>query len=171
MLKDVGDKEYNAVCRFYFREARLFSQSNYREWIDAMVDREIHYWLPVFEDRYKNDRKAPPAFPPSIYDDDFEDLDSRICQLETNLARRLDPAPRIRHLITNIEAFETDVAGDIHALSNFLVCRNRREREQSILVGGREDLLRMTNEGLRLVRRRINIPQRVVLDSDLYFMM
>lgn len=170
MLTDASEQEYNAVCRFYFKEARLFNDLNYREWIDTMVDRGIHYWMPIFEDRYKEDRKAPPAFPPAIYDDDFEELEARISQLESRQARRLNPAPRIRHLITNIEAFETEVAGEIHALSNFLVCRNRREREQTIVVGGREDLLRMTGEGPRLVRRKVIIPQRVVLDSDLYFM-
>jgi 3-phenylpropionate/cinnamic acid dioxygenase small subunit len=51
------------------------------------------------------------------------------------------------------------------------VCRNRREREQTLLVGGREDRLVRTPEGLRISHRKITIPQRVILDADLYYMM
>lgn len=170
MPVDVDNELYASICRFYYREARLFSESKYREWLEELVDKDIHYWLPIFEDRYRRDRKAPPEFPPFIYQDNHADLDQRIRQLETDLSRRIDPAGRIRHLITNIEAFHSDSADEFDTFSNFLVCRNRREREQTILVGGREDRIRRDGNGFRLVRRKITIPQRVILDSDLYYM-
>lgn len=106
MTKDVSHEIYTEVCRFYYKEARLFSGHNYREWLDTMVDRSILYFLPIFEERYRRDRKAPPEFPPYIYQDDYSDLDQRVQQLETDLARRVDPAGRIRHMISNIEVFE-----------------------------------------------------------------
>lgn len=159
------------ISKFYFREARLFSAGDYRGWLETMVDPEIHYWLPIFEERYRADRKPEPEFLPAIYDDNYDELDMRIRQLETHLARRTDPASRIRHMITNIEAFHADVTEEFDVLSNFLVCRNRREHEQIILVGGREDRLRKHGDSFRLVKRKIVIPQRVILDSDLYYMM
>ncbi|MBD7939946.1 aromatic-ring-hydroxylating dioxygenase subunit beta [Brevundimonas guildfordensis] len=171
MGRDVSHETYSEVCRFYYKEARLFSEQDYRQWLDAMVDKSIVYFLPIFEERYRRDRKAEPEFPPFIYNDDFSDLDQRIQQLETDLARRIDPAGRIRHLITNIEAFEGEAEGEISTYSNFLICRNRREREQTILVGGREDRLIKGPDGLRIAYRMITIPQRVILDSDLYYMM
>ena len=171
MTTDVNHEVYTEVCRFYYREARLFGEQDYRQWLEGMVDKSILYFLPIFEERYIRDKKAPPEFPPYIYQDDYEDLEQRIRQLETDLARRVNPAGRIRHLITNIEAFEGESEGEISAYSNFLICRNRREREQTLLVGGREDRLIRTEGGLRLAYRKISIPQRVILDSDIYYMM
>ena len=171
MSQDVSHEVYTEVSRFYFKEARLFSEQDYRQWLETMVDRSIVYFLPIFEERYRRDRKAAPKFPPFIYNDDYDDLDQRIRQLETDLARRIDPVGRIRHLITNIEAFEGDAEGEIKTFSNFLICRNRREREQTLLVGGREDRLVRTSDGLRIAHRKITIPQRVILDADLYYMM
>lgn len=171
MSAPVNNELYLDICRFYYREARLFSASNYREWLETMVDKDIYYWLPIFEDRHKRDRMPLPEFPPAIYQDNYEDLDQRIQQLETNLVRRIDPAVRIRHLITNVEAFHADEAEEFDTFSNFLVCRNRREREETMMVGGREDRLRKGPDGYRIVRRKIIIPQRVILDADLYYMM
>ncbi|MEA1015736.1 aromatic-ring-hydroxylating dioxygenase subunit beta [Sphingosinicella sp. LY1275] len=171
MSKDVSHEIYSEVCRFYYKEARLFSAQDYRQWLETMVDRSIVYFLPVFQERYQRDRKPEPEFPPYIYNDDYDDLDQRVQQLETDLSRRVDPAGRIRHLITNIEVFEGEAESAFTTYSNFLVCRNRREREQTLLVGGREDRLVRMPEGLRLAFRKITIPQRVILDSDLYYMM
>ena len=171
MSRDVSNEIYTEICRFYYKEARLFNAQNYREWLETMVDRSIIYFLPIFEERYRRDRKAAPEFPPFIYNDDYDDLEQRIRQLETDLARRIDPMGRIRHLISNIEAFERDAEGEIVTYSNFLVCRNRREREQTLLMGGREDRLVRTSDGLRIAHREITLPQRVILDADLYYMM
>lgn len=171
MSNSVDCNLHYEISKFYFKEARLFNAADYRGWLESMAAPDIHYWLPIFEERYRADRKAPPEFMPAIYDDNYAELDQRIRQLETNLARRTDPPGRIRHLITNIEAFHTDATDEFDTLSNFLVCRNRREHEQVILVGGREDRLRRDGDSFRLVRRKVIIPQRVILDADLYYMM
>lgn len=91
-----------------------------------MVDKEIYYWLPIFEERLRADRKPAPQFPPSVYDDNYNDLDERIKRLETNLVWMEDPPTRIRHLVTNIEAYCIDNSEEFESYSNFLVCRNRR---------------------------------------------
>jgi len=69
MASPVGLELFHEVEQFYFREARLFSDQRYRDWLATMVDREVHYWLPIFQERYRADRKPPPQFPPLIYDD------------------------------------------------------------------------------------------------------
>ena len=71
--------------RFYYLEARLFGRKRYRDWLENMVDKGIHYYLPITEERYKNDRRPPAEFPPAIYDDNYTDLDERIKRLETDL--------------------------------------------------------------------------------------
>jgi ethylbenzene dioxygenase subunit beta len=171
MSAPVGLELFHEIEQFYFREARLFSDKRYREWLETMVDQEIYYWLPIFQERYRADRKPPPEFPPAIYDDNYQDLDERIQQFETNLIWREDPPSRIRHLITNVEAFHTERPEEFETFSNFLVGRNRREREETLLIGGREDRLRRSPGGLRLLRRKIIVPQRVVKDTNLYYFM
>jgi 3-phenylpropionate/cinnamic acid dioxygenase small subunit len=171
MSESVSLELFHAIEQFYYREARLFNEKRYREWLDTMVDSSIHYWLPIFPDRYKGDRKGAPPFPPAIYDDNYADLDERIKRLETNLVWMEDPPSRICHLINNIEAYHGENSGEFIVYSNFLVCRNRREREQTMMVGSREDRLRKDNSTFKLTRREIKLPQRVILDTNLYYFM
>jgi 3-phenylpropionate/cinnamic acid dioxygenase small subunit len=169
MAKPVSLELHHEIEQFYFREARLFGEQRYREWLESMVDENIHYYLPIFEARYRDDRKPPPVFPPAIYDDDYRDLDERIKRLETNLVWMEDPPSRIRHMVSNIETYQDEETGDFLGYSNFLVCRNKGEREQVILVGSREDQLRRDGSAFKLKRRTIKIPQRVILDTNLYY--
>ncbi|MGH7803553.1 MAG: aromatic-ring-hydroxylating dioxygenase subunit beta [Candidatus Binatia bacterium] len=169
MPKPVDLERYHEIEQFYFREARLFNEKRYREWLDGMVDKEIRYEMPIFEDRLRADRRPPPEYPPMVYDDDWADLDERVRRLDTNLVWMEDPPSRIRHLITNVEAYETDNRDEYEVYSNVLVCRNKGEREETILVGGRRDLLRRRDWGLKVRHRTIHVPQRVVLDTNLYY--
>ena len=157
------------IERFYHLEARLFSRKRYREWLDGMVDQEIHYYLPIVEERYKNDRRPPAEFPPAIFDDNYTDLDERIKRLETDLVWTEDPPSRVLHLITNIDAHSTDRSPDeFESYSNFLVSRHRHEREETVFVGEREDLLVRRDGHFRLQRRKIILPQRVIAHTNLY---
>jgi biphenyl 2,3-dioxygenase subunit beta len=124
--------------------------------------------MPIFEDRLRNDRRPQPELLPAVYDDDWEDLDDRIKRLETGLVWTEDPPSRIRHLVTNVEAYDAE-NGEIEAYSNFLVCRNRLDHEETILVGGREDRLTRRGGELRIRKRKIVVPQRVVKDTNLYY--
>jgi 3-phenylpropionate/cinnamic acid dioxygenase small subunit len=171
MSEYVSLEMFHAIEQFYYREARLFAEKRYREWLDTMVDNNIHYWLPIFEERYRADRKQPPQFPPAIYDDNYADLDERIKRLETNLVWMEDPPSRIRHVISNVEAYHGDNEGEFVVYSNFLVCRNRREREQTMMVGAREDRLRQADSSFKLARRKIMLQQRVIQDTNLYYFM
>ena len=168
--RPVARELLNEVEQFYYREARLMNLKRHREWLESMVDPDIHYWLPITEDRFVKDKRAPPTTDdPAIFNDYFDDLAYRVARLETGLVWMEDPPSRIRHLLSNIEAFHTEDEAVLLAYSNFHIYRNRRQRDEANLVGGREDLLRRDGEGkLRVYRRKINLDQRVVLDKNLY---
>lgn len=163
----------NEVEQFYFREARLQNKADHRQWLETMVDREVYYWLPVWEVRFRKDpRPGPSLKDPAIYNDTFEDLDIRIRRMETGMVWMEDPPARIRHMVTNIEAYHGALPGYYEVYSNVHVYRNRRQRDETNMYAGREDLLRRGEDGkLRLLRRKLDIDQRVVLDKNLNFFM
>ena len=162
---------HHEVSQFYFREARLLGNRQPRVWLETQVDPGVRYWLPILEYRFvKDQRPAPTPDEPAIYNDDYKDLDSRIQRLETGLVWMEDPPSRLRYLVSNIEAYHTADPALIATFCNVHAYRSRRQREESSHFYGREDVLRRGADGqLQLLRRKITLDQRVVLDKNLYF--
>ena len=86
-----ADRHY-AIQAFLFREARLLDDEKFREWLGLLTD-DIHYWLPIRENRFRNDRRPEPTpeNSASVYNDRYEDLDHRVARFETGLAWIEDP--------------------------------------------------------------------------------
>ena len=168
--RPVRRKLLHKIEQFYYREARLLDSGQPRQWLEQMVDRDIFYWLPILEDRYLRDKRpAPTPADPAIYADTYEDLSHRIDRLETGLVWMEDPPSRRRYLLSNIEAYHTPDENLYLCFANFHLFRSRRQRDETNLYGGREDLLRRDGNGnLRLLRRKVTLDHRVVLDKNLY---
>lgn len=156
------------VASFLYREARLLDEERFSDWLNLLTA-DIHYWLPVRENRYRNDKRPPPSpnESASVYNDDFDDLKDRVSRFETGLAWTDDPPARVRRIVSNVEVEATDKPDEFAAYSNFLVYRNRRQREEGWFVGARRDRLRRSGEGWRLARRHILLDQHVFLDENL----
>ena len=168
-MQPVSLEELKTIEQTLFREARFLNQREPRQWLETLVHPDIHYWLPIEEDRYRNDKRPPPSpDEPGIYNDRYRDLDERVRRLETGLVWMEDPPSRIRYLITNIEAYQGETPDNYQVYSNFFIYRNRRQRDETMLVGGRDDTWVRDGNGLKLLRRRIHLDQRVVLDKNLY---
>jgi 3-phenylpropionate/cinnamic acid dioxygenase small subunit len=161
---------YHEVCQFYYREARLQNARQPREWLQTLVDPDVHYWLPILEDRFARDQRPPPTpDEPAVYNDGYKELENRIARLETGLVWMEDPPSRVRFLVNNVEAYHTAEPDLIAAYGNVHVYRSRRQRDETHHFYGREDVLRRGADGrLRLLRRKIVLDQRVVLDKNLY---
>ena len=97
-----------------------------------------------------------------ILDETKETLAGRVARLETGMAWAEDPPSRTRHVISNIEVAEGDAASELKAYSNFIVYRSRAESEQDFYVGGRQDLLRRGDGGLKIARRKLTLDQNVL---------
>ena len=158
------------VTQHYYLEARLLQNHEYRQWLETLVAEDIHYWMPVYEQRYiKDKRPAPTPDDMAIYNDDYSEVKMRVERLYTGTVWMEDPPSRIRYLITNIEPFHTEVENELKVYSNFLIIRNRGNGEKTEHAGGREDILRDLGNGFQLARRKINLDARVVMDKNLYF--
>ena len=152
-----------------YHEARLLDAERFRDWLGLLTD-DVHYWLPVRENRYRRDPRgaAPRREDVALFDDHRTDLEDRVRRLETGLVWGEDPPGRIRRLITNVSAFVAEVPDARRVYSHFLVYRNRRQDEVAMLAGARRDLWRTTLQGWRLAAREVLLDQHVVLDKNLY---
>lgn len=157
------------VEQFYYRESRLMAQREHRRWWETMVHPDIHYWMPINEVRFLKDKRPDPTPDDGgIFNDTYTDLDDRIKRLETGMVWMEDPPSRIRHLISNVEVYHTDDDSKLSVYSNFHVYRNRRQRDEANLIGGREDVLIRDGEEFKILKRKISLDMRVVLDKNLY---
>jgi len=160
----------HAITQHYYTEARMIQDRQYREWLDQMVARDIHYWMPIFETRLVRDKRPEPTpDDAAYYNDNYDDLKGRVERLYTGMVWMEDPPSRIRFMITNVEAFHTARSDEFETYANIFVVRNRRQMETYEHSLGREDVLRLTDGKFQVTKRKLIVDARVVQDKNLYF--
>ena len=167
------------VEQFLYREARLLDERRFHEWLELFTD-DVRYWMPGRSNRYPKVSKAIVILDPDRYteeeltrddelailDETKETLGRRIARLETGMAWAEDPPSRTRHIITNIEVEQGEVASELQVYSNFMVYRSRAETEQDFYVGGRQDVLRHVDGAWKIARRKLILDQSVLLAKN-----
>jgi 3-phenylpropionate/cinnamic acid dioxygenase small subunit len=158
------------VEQFYYEEAELLDDGRFADWLELLAD-DIDYWMPTRTNRLRRQQALSIAArgEAAFYDETKESLAWRIRRFDSGMAWAEDPPSRTRHLVTNIVAHHVDpdvqagfTGDDLEVRSVFLVYRNRLEREENIFAGRRIDILRRTDEGLRVSRRVILLDQNVL---------
>ena len=168
--KPVSRDLHSDVERFLYREARMLDQERFREWIDTLVDPEIHYQMVVRDERYLKDKTPEDRREVFVYDDQLSTLDLRVRQFETGLQWMMDPPQKLIRFVSNVDAFHVPDSDQIEVLSCGKAYRFRRGYEQSEVVYRRTDQLRQVKEGeFRIVSRRIDLLERVVTSKNLLF--
>lgn len=169
-LQPVSMELHHEISQFYYLESRTLQERRYPDWLEQFVAEDIHYWMPVYELRLARDKRPEPTpNDAAIFNDDYSELQQRVDRLETGQVWMEDPPSRIRYMITNIEAYQSDKANEFKVYCNLAVYRHRRQMEVTQHLIGREDTLRKTDSGLRIARRKLNIDARVTQDKNLYF--
>jgi 3-phenylpropionate/cinnamic acid dioxygenase small subunit len=107
---------------FLYREARLMDEHRFDEWL-ALWTNPARYWVPCNED------DIDPARQVSIIYDDHLRLMQRIERLKSGSVQAMDPKPRMRRLISNIEV-ESRQDGHLTVGSNFILCLARESRQE-----------------------------------------
>lgn len=156
------------VSRFLHREARLLDEERYRDWL-AMLTRDIHYWIPFRQNRFRKDKRPAPTPETSanVFNDDYDELEDRVRRFETGQVWSEDPAPRMNRLVTNIEAEFSERDDELEVFSNIALYRNRRLDEEIWFTGKRRDLLRRVDGCWRLARRHVFLSHHVLLDENI----
>jgi 3-phenylpropionate/cinnamic acid dioxygenase small subunit len=150
---------YGEVLDFLIDEAALLDDDLHNEWLGIMTD-DVTYRMPVRKTLYRRDGRGFDDRN-SHFDDDRMSLGLRVRRsVEIPSAYDRDPAPRIRRLITNVVVHKGDNDNEYKATSYIMLLRNRFDAPTyDILTAKREDVLRRTDEGLKLAKRLILVDQ------------
>ncbi|MCK8616294.1 aromatic-ring-hydroxylating dioxygenase subunit beta [Gordonia sp. C13] len=163
------------VEQFYYEEAELLDDGRFTDWLDLLAD-DLDYWMPTRTNRLRRQQALSIAArgEAAFYDETKDSLAWRIRRFDSGMAWAEDPPSRTRHLVTNVVARHVDTAefagftaDDLVVRSAFLVYRNRLEREENIFAGGRTDVLRRTDSGLKIARRTILLDQNILQSKNI----
>lgn len=161
------------IERHLIREARMLDEERIRYWYENFLTEDIAYTMPIGVSRYRREKGKPlPGTNPGAgaYMDNYELLGMRIARLETGLVWMEDPQNAIRRFLTNFDAeYADDGSGEVLVYCNFMVYRNRRQRDENITYGHKVDRLRKVDGKWRCCQRTIHMDQRVILDKNVTF--
>jgi benzoate/toluate 1,2-dioxygenase beta subunit len=138
---DVGQ-----VGNFLYREALLMDEHRFDEWLSLWSD-PAQYWIPCNADDIDPTRQV------SIIYDDRVRLGQRIDRLKSGSVQAMDPRPRMRRLISNIEV---DSAGpdELTVGSNFILCMARSGTQQ-MWSGRTIHLLRRDGSSFKIAKKKV----------------
>lgn len=158
---------HHRIEQFLFREARLLDNERWDDWLALMAE-DIHYWMPTMENRRRSDKHSAYAEDRgALYNDNLQDLTRRITRFKQPSAWAEDPATRHAHVVSGVEAFQGEVEGEYVVHSTFVNYRSRVEKDNDLLIGRRQDVLRADGSSFKLVRRQIIITQSVLMAKNL----
>jgi len=164
----VADALHREIEHFLFHEARLLDDRRVHEWVELFTE-DARYWMPVRGERA--DRTPAAEFAKenelAFFDETKETLKQRAQKLDTGMAWAEEPPSRTRHLVTNIEAYETDAPARVQVYCNFIVYRTRLETKEDLFVGRREDLLTKEKDSWKIAGRKIFLDQTVLFADNL----
>ena len=143
--------DYNAICAFLYREARLLDDRQWDEWLDCYAP-EASYWMPAWDD---NDQTTqdPQSEISLIYYPNREGLEDRVFRIKTERSGASTPKPRTSHAVLNVELLadrgaEVDVRYNFHTL-------NHRYQVTDQFFGTVFVTLRRDGDGLVITAKKI----------------
>jgi 3-phenylpropionate/cinnamic acid dioxygenase small subunit len=149
-------------------EAELLDDNRQREWME-LLDRDVDYRVPV---RVTRERSRGAGFSTQGYHmlEDHISLQTRVDRLDSEYAWAEDPPSRMRRIVSNVRLGEvTDET--VAVRSNFIYFRGARYDApgHDLLVGERQDVLRRSVDGLRLLRRLVLLDHTTLGTPNLAF--
>lgn len=139
--------------QFLCEEAERLDGDRMEAWLELMAP-DVSYEMPIRQTR----RRGEGAHAGNGWHmlEDLGSLRNRVARLGTKAAWAEDPPSRTKRLVANVRAHPAAVEGEIEVTSNVLLYRGRGDAPQhALLLAERHDILRRTDDGLRLARRVI----------------
>jgi len=169
MSMSVSFELHHQISQFLYYEAALLDDWEFRTWLD-LLDDDLRYTMRTTVNTQTRDRRKG-AQPPTtwIFNDTKSQLERRVARLETGMAWAEEPPSRTRHLVSNCVVTETAQPDVFSVRVNYLLYRAQKERDETIYIGTRTDLLRRreTSAGWGLCGREIVLDQAVITSHNL----
>lgn len=135
---------------FLVTEARLLDAERYDEWLALFAD-DGFYWIPLAHDQ------ADPVNHISIFYEDKSVLGMRVRRLGHPRAYGALPRPRTQHMVGNITLEPPGTDGiDCEARSAVMMAEYRAG-DRRLWAGQQTHRLRRTQEGWRIVLKRVDL--------------
>lgn len=151
------------VTRFLTWEALLLDEGRCAEWL-ALLAPDIHY---VVATRSANAAEGSRS-PLTVLDEDHRSLSQRIERFALGGVWAETPPSLTQRIVSNVLVQPMrDTADLLAAHSAIVLHRTRLEREVEQFIGRRDDVLRSTATGLRLVRRRVTLAANALPGKNL----
>ena len=155
------------VTAFLFREARLLDTERWVDWLDLMHT-DVHYWMPGIENRRREDKLGQYSIDHmAFFDDHLRDLTRRIERFKQATAWAENPSTRNVHMVSNIEVFAGESADQYVVHSCVFSVRSRGLTEHFEISARREDVLCRTEGQLKLLRRKILMPNATLMCKNI----
>ena len=161
-----GGDLHQEIHQWLVDEAYTLDQQRYEDWLETLAD-DIHYIMPV---RVTTALGTPFSASPGMahWDENKYSLSRRVARFVTEHAWTEDPPSRLRHYVTNVRVFASDVEGEVIADSAVLLFRSRGDViDPSLVSAHREDVFRRTEGGWKLARRVIMVDESVLRTQNL----
>ncbi|GBC82829.1 Biphenyl dioxygenase subunit beta [bacterium HR10] len=165
----LSDEIYLQVVTFLYREAYLLDHWKLEEWLSLLTE-DACYLMPV---RITEEGIGSGGFLPGLYhfEENKSSLTLRIKRLQTQFAWGENPPPRTRRFIGGVLVHRGDRDHELEVTSSLLFLRSRGDSpDLGILSAERQDILRLTPEGLRLARRLILLDHTVPSLESLFIL-
>ncbi|MBC3379180.1 3-phenylpropionate/cinnamic acid dioxygenase subunit beta [Serratia fonticola] len=157
------------ITQFLYHEAALLDDWAFRAWLE-LLDDDLSYTMRTTVNAQTRDRRKGVQPPTTwIFNDTKSQLERRIARLETGMAWAEEPPSRTRHMVNNCIISETAQVDVFSVRVNYLLYRSQKERDETLYVGTRTDLLRRrsTKEGWGLCGREIILDQAVITSHNM----
>jgi len=162
----VASAEQFALAQYFLsHEAKLLDERRFREWF-ALLDDEIDYQVPI--------RVARRSFDDECKDGGFRIVDTkalieiRINRLESGADWAETPPSRTLRVVGSLIVERTDAPDLLSVDSAMIISRQRGHDERAdVIPVRRHDLLRLTSDGPRLLKRRALLTEVVLTTPNL----
>lgn len=163
----VGPEEQRALERFYFHEARLLDNRQYKQWLE-LVSPDIRYLMPSRTNLLVNNRERGSEDMISV-ERELEGADSLGCPIReetyVHLMVRVErafkvnswsenPPARMRRIIGNVELMDRE-GEELSVLSNFHLFYARPGSANFLYSGQRRDTLVPEGDMFRIKQREV----------------
>ena len=164
-------EEYHRICQFYYTEARLLDERKYQQWLGLLTEnvayvmparhvpildpalRETEALLDISQDT-SHGLQAP------LRDDNYFTLSIRVMRSFKMNSWTDNPPPRTTRLVSNIEAQYAPEG--VETYSNVAIAYSRSGRDNVIYTARRQDMLRITENGIKIARRKVMLDWNII---------